>query len=351
MAMEKWHVAIILAILIGISGCVQQEKEKEIVAGEPNATVDQPKEPEVVVEEAPKIPTLANEIQIGPGRASSLAGFGSLYVAYQRFTGESDDIYYAIYSDGKLSKPEKATDASVDEINANLAVSNGKLYLFYTSAASGAQISSEINFKEFSGQKWLAEKSGPEISVVLYPHNQTVLQHNKKLLLFWTRGRPNAQGAIGTQYYDGETWLDGIKVTAENVNEKNAKVAGSEDWIHLVYEGYAGNAENNEVYYRYYNGVAWSGAESLTGSINADFFGSGGVAEFNGKVYAIWFTRGGIYLSIKEGRIWSDPIKLEVAGVVDEPTIAEYNGKLFVSYTKITENGAPFVYLAELQGV
>ncbi len=346
--MEKLYVALVLAVIIGIAGCVQEEK-KEPPAADNNTSAKEPPiiEKNITVEE-PQSPTLLNEKLIGHGRYSALISSGeTLHIAYQRYTG-SEDIYHATYKEGVISTSEVVANEVTDEISPSFAIYNGNIYLFYTRTA-GAQ-ASNMPFKVLDGGTWSKINDGPSIYEIWYPHNQSTLYHKKKILLFWARGMPNERGNIGAQYYDGSSWIDAIKVSAENVDERNPKVNSTNLDIHLIYDGYAANGDSNEVYYRLHNGFEWSSAEKISGSVKENFKSSGAIIVRDEIILALWFAKGKLYLSIKEGAEWSDPIVLISEETVQEPAIAVHQGKLLVSYTKWKEN-VPYVYLAELKGV
>ncbi len=346
-AMKKILIVFVLAVIIGIAGCVQEEKkeapvEEKNISGEiiaENTTEEASPEPES--------PIVLDEKVVGHGRSSSLvSNGGTLYIAYQRYTG-NEDIYYATYKNGSISKPAVAIKEVIDEITPSLVIFGGKVYLFYTKSSGG--LSSNVPFKIFEGEEWSRENDGPDIYEIWYPHNQSALYHKNKILLFWSKGRANERGNIGAQYYDGSHWIDGIKVSAENIDERNPKVNSTNSGIHLLFEGYAPNGESSEVYYRYHDGFEWSSAKKISGSVDDSFKSSGAVIERDGKILAFWFAKGRIYLSIKEGGEWKDPVLLISENTVQEPAIAEQDEKLFISYTKWAGN-VPYVYLAELKG-
>ncbi len=353
--MKKLLLIALLLIFVLVSGCVAvQKKESEKEAPElENKTpvVEQQKNiSENISKEVTQTLKLENELYVGNGRASAIAEYnGNLYIAYQRYAGSTDDVYYATYNGGRISSAINAVTGAVNEINPSLTEFKGKLYLFYTKVGIGSTgYSSNIYFKSYNGSAWNSENKANDFVDIWYPHNQTGVAYDGKLLLFWMKGRPNERGAIGTQYFDGGFWLDAIKVSVENVNEKNGKVFAEDKTIYMIYEGFAGNAESSQIYARTYNGNAWSGAEKISGDIQTAFKSTGGIVKYNDKIYAIWTAGDSIYASIKIGNAWGTPIKL-LTGNVDEPTIAEYDGKLYMSYTRIKESGASFVYLAELK--
>lgn len=347
--------AILITAIVVASGCIEFAENANKSAGaeeqvQQNIT---PEENITIVKEAvEQKPALANKIYVGPGRSSALAEYnGTLFIAYQRYRGATEDIYYANYNGKSVSGQQKLISTELNDITPSLNIFGSKLYLFYTKSATGIELSSDIYFEAYDSTKWGAEQKANDFDTIRYPHGQSAIAYNNKLLLFWTKGRPGEIGKIGTQYFDGKDfWGDGIIVSAENVNEKNPKVSATGNMIDMIYEGYAPNAESNHVYYRNYDGTRWSGAERISNESNANFKETGGIIRFNGKIYALWFAGGNLYLSIKEGSSWGETIKLSTGSQQqEEPTIAEYNGKLYVSYTQIEESGTPFVYLAELK--
>jgi len=348
--MRKVFVILILVAIVIFSGCTKKEQpvgneEKPVVAKKEETNVSAPTTEE-------KIPKLSPLMQVSAGKDPDLSEYsGKLYIAYERFTGETDDIHVSTYTSGKISKPEKVVETNLNDLAPSLQEYSGNLYLFWTQDTPPRGRYADVQFKFLSGNIWSAKQRADELDSFFYYHNQSGIVFNKKLLMFWTSGRPGERGKIGTQYYTGEGWFIGIPVSIENVNEKDAKVTISDNTVHIIYESYAPNANSNEIYYKSYTDKGfWTGGVKLSEDLQTDFKSVGDIVSFNGKLYALWVADGDIYLSILEGARWNAPIKLTSDSIPQgEPVIEEFNGELYVAYSQMEENNAPFVYLANLE--
>src|SRR3989344_1972601 len=156
--MEKLHFAIILAIIIGVSGCVQAEKNQQIVQNTtPEENKSAPSPITKNVSEGPvqtaSTPTLANEMYIAPGSSPSITDYyGTMHIAYQRFTGASEDIYIATYNGEKVGTPLAISASGLNDISPSITATPGKLYAFYTKTATSGEQNSNIYYKYYEKQ-------------------------------------------------------------------------------------------------------------------------------------------------------------------------------------------------------
>ncbi len=376
--MKNLYTIVLLATVLAVSGCVGAEKvaqeevaqkvpaenitEKENVTAEQPAAAEEKKEEAPKAEvpkeetkepETPKVPKLVDEKLVITGSNPVITEHkNKLWIAYQKYGGISEDIYARSF-DGKIFDSGMLVSSStVDDMQPAIISYLGNLYVFFTQTIPRSQTAT-LFYSIYDGKIWSNATIVSDLDLIYYYHNSSALQTaDGNVLLFWTKGKPSDYGFISSRLLKRDYWIDGVTLTvaAAVTDDKNPKVISVGKNIYVLYDNFAPNGGKNEVYIKKYTSDnVWESAIKLTEDSESLYKSAGSLAYFNEKFYVVWVEKGDFYLrASNDGLLWDKTIRLTSTNAVEEePSLASFNGTLYMAYTKYNNN-APFVYLAKL---
>ncbi|HIJ99133.1 TPA: hypothetical protein H1005_04260 [archaeon] len=356
--MKNSYIIVLLAAVLIISGCISaqgplENKTETPIGGNVTTLPPEPVNISVPPTSTEKTYSIIDEKLATPGKNPAIAIYnGKLWIAYERFTGSSEDIYVKSFDGKSFGSDVLIENSDIDDIQPASISYSGNLYIFYTQTVPRSQAAT-IYYKIFNGKDWSGKKEVGALESLFYYYNSSAVIYKNDLYLFWTKGKPTDYGFTSSRLLRGDFWFDGITLTgiAATTDDKNPQATLHGKDILVLYENYIPNGELNDVYVKKYAGGFWSTAVKLTGESENKFKSSGSLYSFNGKVYAIWIEQDDLYMrTSSDGLVWGKIRRLtESDDAEDEPSLMEYNGNLYIAFTKYKE-GAPFVYLAKLDG-
>ncbi len=363
--MKSLYLVVFLALIVAVSGCVGEKKgtgTKEIsleinetkeVSETPASPTEVSGENETVAQEVEqKAPKITDEKSVTAGSNPALVLYKTkLWMAYQRFTGNSEDVYLRSFDGKSFSGVEAVSASEIDDMQPAVVSYLGSIYIFFTQTIPGSQTAA-IYYKTYDGKNWTGIKKVSDLDDIFYYHNSSaVLMADGNVLLFWTKGKRSDYGFVSSRLLKGDYWVDGITMTtaAAVTDDRNPKVIVKGKDIFVLYDNFVPNGEKSDVYFKKYSDGFWGSGVKLTEDSENKFKSAGSIAYFNEKIYAVWVEQGDLYLrTSQDGLAWSKTLRLTNSKEIeDEPYLAEYNGDLYISYTKYNGN-APYVYLAKL---
>jgi len=354
--MKRIILILLVIALVLTAGCIG---EKEADAEEKITETPVAEEPEIEEEpepeEAPKVEEASEkkiEIigakRISDGKDPEAVYYdGELYVFYNKYTGKVYDTYYKTYDSSEFSDKTLVVNTTKDDYYPTAVVFEDVLFLFTTQVTDLNAETSLISYTLFNGKIWTDKGDIPKIEYGAYRGASAEI-YDSKLHLFWSYGLETQRGKIYSKIYETSMgWYSGPQVTLATGSEKNPSLTYYKGDLAMLYESYA--PKGNDIYHKKYD-ESWSGATKISETNNPLSKTTGDLVSYKGKLYAIWVAEEELYLRIYDGTSWGETTRLTENKHNDEdPSLAEFDGKLYITWTNYEIGGHPNVYFGELR--
>lgn len=221
------------------------------------------------------------------------------------------------------AKPAQALDWSTDirltedlQWDASPSIthtSDGKIWVVWTSARTG---NNEIFYKIFDGSAWSNEMqltSDPDRDV-----SPSVMQAaDGKIWVVWSTYRGSIDNDIYYKVFDGVAWSADTQLVAELAEDNSPAITQTVDGkIWVVWSSYR-TGSNAEIFYKVLDGVSWSSDMRLTVDSNSDDEDPCIMQAKDGKVWVVYSKTpqatgktGDIFYQTFDGSSWSGEIQL-----------------------------------------
>jgi hypothetical protein len=259
---------------------------------------------------------------------------GYLYAAWK---GEPDDdrIFYSRWNgSGKWAPASPMASGTVGgntSAGPSLGVFGGSLY----AAWKGEWSDPRLFFAKYNGSNWENQKQIPnaysDVGPALCSFNST------QLIAAWKNFDQNLYFAVYDGSWHAPSQIAGV---ASSVGPSLATYGGK------LYAVWKGEGSDESLWYAYYDGTKWSGQKPGTSQTQIPSVGSSmgaAIAEFNGKLYAVWKGEGSdesLWYAYYDGTKWSGQkpgtSQTQIPGIGIGSSmgaaIAEFNGKLYAMW-------------------
>ncbi len=163
-----------------------------------------------------------------------------------------------------------------------------------------------------------------------------------KLWVVWRSDRDTNNGSIYYKIFDGVSWTEDTRLTWHpSINDYPAITSTSDGKIWVVWV--SDRVEENEnLFYKVFDGVSWSDEMQLTTDPYPDTMPS--VAETSdGKIWVAWVSprfemQGDLFYKVFDGVSWTDDLRMteDITTIEEEPSIVQMaDGNIWVAFTKI----------------
>ena len=257
---------------------------------------------------------------------------GTIWVVWasNRMGFGNDELYYKTSSNYGLtwSGESRLTEAAgYDEGPSIMQASNGTIWVVWGSYRTDNY---ELFYKTFNGSSWSFDvQFTEELHGDMRP---SVMQSNDGLI--WVVWYSDRTGDYELFYktYDGSAWSPETQLTDDPSDDKCPSIAqASNGTIWVVWGSY--RTGNSELFYKTFNGVAWSGDNQLTNDPNSDEVPSIARAR-DGAIWVVWQSgrpandQDELYYKIYNGSTWTSDAQLTSDLANDMvPSIAQVRDK------------------------
>jgi hypothetical protein len=284
------------------------------------------------------------------------ASNGTLWLAWEtnRFRGDSlYDIAYQTFTNGVWSSAHQLTSSSINVTPSIVQLPNGTIFLFWAYKPAASYL---IYYERFNPNSW----SSP-VQVSSTALNDTLpsaaVGQDGTLWLAWTRTNTTCVSPCTDQakqlYYKtlrSGVWSSETKLSTDSSKQNWAPsvMVGKDSIVRVTWSKGLGSLENYQIYYKTYNGTAWSTERQIVTSANADEHPSI-MQDRNGTIWSFWGRK--IYISslsfyyalfgmfsYNDASTWSTPVQLtntatNVDSLTPNAVQSTYNKSIWLFYT------------------
>ena len=260
------------------------------------------------------------------------ASNGAIWVVWSsnRMGFGNDELYYKTSSNygSTWSGESRLTEAAgYDEGPSIMQASNGTIWVVWPSTRTGNY---ELFYKTFNGSSWSSDlQFTEELHQDMRP---SIMQSSDGLI--WVVWHSDRTGNLELFYktYGGSAWSPETRLTDHPSADKCPSIAqASNGTIWVVWGSY--RTGNFELFYKTFNGVAWSDDNQLTNDPNSDEVPSVARAR-NGAIWVVWQSgrpandQDELYYKIYNGSAWTSDAQLTSDPANDlAPSIAQMKDK------------------------
>lgn len=262
---------------------------------------------------------------------------GKVWVVWHSDRTGNVELFYKIFDGSTWSSEMQLTNDPQSDMNpAILQASDGKIWLVWESYRS--LIDEDIYYKVFNGSAWSSDiPLVTELTPDKYP---SIMQTGDgKIWVFWTSIRPGTDAELFYKVYDGSTWTSDTRLTFDQVYDDEDPVAlQASDGMIWVFWAKKSKNKTGDIYFKTFNGATWSDDTQLT-TDTADDSNPAAVQTFNQRIWVTWNSNRkannmNIFYKIFDGSAWSSDVQLTNAMEDDKtPTITQFlNGTIWVAW-------------------
>jgi hypothetical protein len=250
--------------------------------------------------------------------------------------GGGMDIYYK-FLDGLSWSPEMrlTTDAQNDMNPSITQAVDGKIWVVWETDRK--LLDEDIYYRVFDGVSW---SSDTPICTELYPDkNPSVTQTSDgKIWVVWSSIR-TGDPEIFYKTYDGSSWSAEQQLTNDqNMDDEDPAIMQAMDGRIWMVWSKKSRAKNTDIYYKVFDGGEWSDDTQLT-SDTYDDSNPSLMQSMNGRIWVTWSSNRkasntNVYYKIFDGIAWTSDVQLTNAMEDDKtPSITQtMNGSIWITW-------------------
>jgi len=224
---------------------------------------------------------------------------------------------------------------NVDWAPSITATTDGKLWVVWRSDRMGDY---EIFYKVFNGSTWsndtrLTFHSG-------FDDHPCVMEDNEgNIWVVWESDRSDENQDLFYKIFNGTAWSDPVQLTTHPSGDGYPSIAQDSNgtiwlfWASLrTFPGGEPDPCYNEVFYKTFNGSAWSNPIQLTNDTKRVDVDPSVMAASDGKIWVVWAKKNELYYKVHYGPAWSyDAILVWDPSTNHHPYITQADdGKIWV---------------------
>jgi len=278
---------------------------------------------------------------------------GEVWVVWRSNRTGNLDLYYKIF-DGSIWSEEMqlTTDTHEDAHPSIMQANDGKIWVVWDSDRN--EISSDLYYKVFDGSTW----SG-EIQLTTDPladgYPSIMQASNGKIWVVWVSNRVDLQANLFYKFFDGSSWSNDTRITTDvDVDYFFPSVMQASDgtiWVAFCKITYGSKGQpQQDIYYKQYNGTAWSVDVRLTFDITQCDTHPSIMQALDGSIWVVWDSYRNahdenIYYKVFDG-VWSPDTKLTTHLSADIwPSITQtINQAIWIAWGSIRLNNVDIYY-------
>jgi len=260
------------------------------------------------------------------------AGDGTIWVVWasNRMGFGNDELYYKTSSNYGLtwSSENRLTEAAgYDQGPSIMQASNGTIWVVWASYRTGNY---ELFYKTFNGSLWSSDTQFTEETH--QDMGPSIIQSSDGLIwVVWHSDR-TGNSELFYKTYDGSSWSSETRLTdhpSADVYPSIAQASNGTIWV--VWASY--RTGNYDLFHKTYDGVAWSSDRPLTNDLNSDSVPSI-VRARDSAIWVVWQSgrpsdaQDELYYKIYNGSAWTPDTQLTSNQANDiAPSIAQMEDK------------------------
>jgi len=172
-----------------------------------------------------------------------------------------------------------------------------------------------------------------------------------KIWVTWRSDRDGNNGTIYYKIFNGSSWTEDTRLTLDpSINDYPSITHTSDDKIWIVWVSDR-NGQNENLFYKVFDGISWSAETQLTTDPYPDTLPSIMQAS-DGKIWVVWTSprieaQGDIFYKIFDGVSWSEDTRITVdtTTIEEEPSVMQAtDGMIWVVFTKIIKQKLKDIY-------
>jgi hypothetical protein len=268
---------------------------------------------------------------------------GNLHLVYNADFNGNYEVCYRKLGEMGWSEQERLTfDPACSSGECIAAGAYGRIHVFWHDYRHGA---TELYYKGFNGSSWGSEERLTNAAGAS-DNPSAAVDQSGGIHLVWVDSR-DGRSRIYYKVFDGAVWSTDIALSSDSTGVGPPSIAcGPGGMVHVVWHGSPKYAYDNEIYYKMFDGSAWTDDIRIT-----YFVGNSSdpcVAVDNlGAVHVVWCDyRAGahqIYYKKFDGVVWSADYRLSVGGSSHPSIKTDSGGQIHVAWSGLHE-GSPEIY-------
>lgn len=214
------------------------------------------------------------------------ASDGTIWVVWASDRTGNYDLFYKTSPDNGASwsyDTPLTIDPNRDTSPSIMQATNGTIWVVWSSDRTG---NSELFYKTYNGSAWLTERQlTNDPSPDKYP---SIMQaSNGTIWVVWSSYR-TGNYELFYKTFNGPTWSSDTQLTNNQVFDMVPSIAQARDGtIWVVWQSGRPEQALDDLYYKVYDGSAWSSDRQLTSDPASDMTSS--IAQINdGKIWIVW---------------------------------------------------------------
>ena len=213
---------------------------------------------------------------------------GNIWVAWSSYRTDNMEIFYKVYDGSSWSDPpsQLTTNSSYDGHPAIIRASDGKIWVVWVSDRTGTD-NFELFYKVYDGS-W-----SDAIQLTTYPywdsHPAIMEDSDNNIWVVWESDRNEHDVDIYCKVFNGSSWSNVMPVTTDELADDRypsiMQAAGGMVWV--VFTKLNDDDPNGNIYYKLFDGTAWSRDHQRTWNPGSDLNPS--IAQDrDGAIWIVW---------------------------------------------------------------
>jgi hypothetical protein len=245
-------------------------------------------------------------------------------------------------------------DIGWDNAPSIIQTEDGKVWVAWHSDRNGNE---DIFYKFFDGSSWSGETQ--LTTDAQNDMNPSIMQaQDGRIWVVWDTDRKLLDEDIYYRVFDGLSWSGDTPLCTELYPDKNPSITQTSDGLIWVVWSSISPAGDPELFYKTFNGSGWSTEFQLTNDQNMDDEDPAIMQAMDGKVWVAWSKKNkakneDVYYKTFDGGTWSANIQLTTDSYIDSsPTITQsMNGRIWVTWSSSRKANNLNVYYKIFDGV
>lgn len=262
------------------------------------------------------------------------AADGKVWVAWHTDRTGNEDIFYKFYSGTSWSSETQLTTDLQNDMNPSIAqAQDGKIWVAWETDRK--LLDEDIYYRVFDGVSWSTDTP---LCTELYPDKNpsVTAAQDGKIWVVWSSIR-TGDPEIFYKIFDGSSWSVEYQLTTDqNMDDEDPSVTQAMDGTIWVVWSKKSRAKNDDIYYKTFDGVAWSDDIRLTSDTGIDS-NPAVTQSMNGRIWVTWNSNRkaanmNVFYKIFDGTLWTTEDQLTSAMEDDKtPSITQtVNGSIWI---------------------
>jgi hypothetical protein len=264
------------------------------------------------------------------------AADGKVWVAWHSDKTGNEDIFYKTYEGSSWSSDSQLTTDGQNDMNPSLMqAQDGRIWAVFDTDRS--LLDEDIYYKVFDGASWSADI--PLVVTLLPDKNPSITQTvDGKIWVVWSSVR-TGDPEIYYKFFDGSSWSNETQLTTDqnHDDEDPAIMQARNGVVWVVWSKTLKSAgKTGDIYYKTFDGSFWSADTQLT-TDTYDDLNPTIMQSVNDRIWVTWNSNrkannNNIFYKIFDGASWTDDTQLTNAMEHDKtPSITQItNGSIWI---------------------